>query len=359
MYKRRSFNVMLAGMIVLCLVVVIALVYAGFAGQLNITGTSVQRTSNWDIHFENLSNITTTGSAKVLSQPSLDGTTTIEDYSVSTTSPGDTISFTFKVVNDGNYNASISSVSVGTSECTGTDSTSNTNVYGKLSYTLTYENGATVQTGDTLYAKDYSIMKVTLTYADFSDASLLPTADVSISGIGITINYQQSGSALVKDNGEVANNKVYHQGDKITLNNEDYYVIANSGAGQDYVVALKNDPLTSMAYGSNSDYDSSNVKSYIENWIINNFYNDELKEVNNYKARLINKNEYDNLDNSYNWRFDSGYSYWTMTPKTSNDGLQMWAINNDGDIYNYFYIANSNAVRPVINVYKDKITQAS
>ncbi len=46
--------------------------------------------------------ITITGSAKVLSQPSLDGTTTIEDYDVTVTSPADTISFTFKVVNDGN-----------------------------------------------------------------------------------------------------------------------------------------------------------------------------------------------------------------------------------------------------------------
>ena len=371
MYRRRNFNVLMIAIATLSLVIIVSLVYAGFTGQLNITGTAVQRTSNWDIHFENLSNITTTGSAKVLSQPALDGTTTIEDYSVSTTSPGDTISFTFKVVNDGNYNASISSVSVGTPQCTGTDTTSNTNVCGKLSYTLTYENGATVQTGDVLYAKDYAVMKVTLTYADFSDASLLPTADVSISNLGITINYGQSGSALVKDNGEVANYRVYHQGDKITLNNEDYWIIANSEAGQDYVVALKDLPLTAneitnaggtsstsgdslgkMSYhSSSSEYETSNIKSVVDNWANSRFMNSELKEVDNYSARLITRTEYLTISNKNSWRYKSNW-YWTMTPYNSS---QVWIIlssyaPNPGNVH-----ATDGSVRPIINVYKSAL----
>ena len=352
MYRRRNFNVLMIAVVTLSLVIIVSLVYAGFTGQLNITGTAVQRTSNWDIHFENLSNITTTGSAKVLSQPALDGTTTIEDYSVSTTSPGDTISFTFKVVNDGNYNASISSVSVGTPQCTGTDTTSNTNVCGKLSYTLTYENGATVQTGDVLYAKDYAVMKVTLTYADFSDASLLPTADVAISNLGITINYQQSGSALVKDNGEVANNRVYHQGEKITLNNEDYWVIENSGADKDYVVALKDLPLTRMF--KPYDYDTSDVKTYIDNWTDTNFVNDELKEVDGYKSRLITKSEYENILTIHNWR--AGYEYWTMTGYYEVGNVS-YAIKADGSIgfQDYSYAGRNTYIRPVINVYKSAL----
>ena len=409
MYKRRSFSVIFAGMMVLSLVIVIALVYAGFTGQLNITGSSVQRSSTWDIHFENLSNITTTGSAKVLSQPTLNGTTTIEDYSVSTTSPGDTISFTFKVVNDGNYNASISSVSVGTPTCTGTDSTSNTNVCSKLTYTLTYENGASVQTGDVLYAKDYVIMKVTLTYADFNDSTLLPTSDVSISGLGITINYQQSGSALVNDNGTVANNKIYHQGEKLTFYNEDYYIIADSGAGQDYVVAIKDLPLTvaevsqyggvgtdnnhvnkytydaapgtvynqqgygGMAYytsetcgvinGSNvtsgckTDYDSSDIKYVVDNWSNNVFVNNELKTVNNYKARLITRSEFMNLpiiNDGSGWQnWVGGYAnfWWTMTE--ANSQLTVHYINRGSMNQNEVY--KCPVVRPVINVYKSAL----
>ena len=401
MYKRRSFSVIFAGMMVLSLVIVLALVYAGFTGELNINGMSVQRSSTWDIYFENLSSITTTGSAKVLSQPSLDGPTTIEDYSVSTTSPGDSISFTFKVVNDGNYNASISSLSIGTPTCTGTDSTSNTNVCGKLSYTLTYENGASVQANDILYAKDYQIMKVTLTYAEFNDPSLLPTADVSISGLGITINYEQSGSALVNDNGTVANYKVYHQGDKITLNNEDYWLISNSGAGQDYVVALKDKPLTVaelnlyggvgtennhvnrytsssqgtatnysgygyMAYyssatckssdisGCTTNYSNSDVKFVLDAWADDVFTNGELKEVDGLNARLITKNEYQSIPTTYTWRYKPMNGL-TMS-QWGTDKSIVWFIDGSGNISGGIFVYDyRGAVRPVINVYKSAI----
>ena len=61
MYKRKSFSVIFAGMMILCSVIVIALAYAAFTGQLTINGTAVGRDSAWDIHFENVSNITTSG----------------------------------------------------------------------------------------------------------------------------------------------------------------------------------------------------------------------------------------------------------------------------------------------------------
>ena len=354
MYKRKNMKIMIGAFIGLGTIIIVSLVYAGFTGQLNITGTSTARQSNWDIHFENLSNVTTTGSAKVLTQPRLNGTTSIEDYDVTVTSPSDTISFTFKVVNDGNYDAEISSLNIGTPTCTGTDETSNTNVCGKLTYSLTDENGSSVQVGDKLLAKDYKIMKVTLFYQDFSDASLLPTADVSISGLGITINYEQSGSALVKDNGEVANNRVYHQGDKITLNNEDYWIIEDSGADKDYVIALKDIALTQMAFGSTALYDESDVKKYIDNWADNYFTNDELKEIDGYAARLIKSNEYRMIASKYSWSYS--FNYWMMSvcnlsanwvcgvesaaPGANRNFLSTWQAN----------------VRPVINVYKSAIS---
>ena len=372
MFRKKHFSILMIGVITLSLVIIISLVYAGFTGQLNITGVTTARQSKWDIHFENLSSITTTGSAKVLSQPELDGTTTIEDYDATVTSPGDTISFTFRVVNEGNYNASISSVSVGTPQCSGTDSTSNGNVCSKLSYTLTYEGGATVQTGDVLGAKDSITMKITLTYAEFNDASLLPTEEVTISNLGITINYQQSGSALVKDNGEVTDYRIYHVGDKVTVNNEDYYVIANSDVGRDYVVALKSEPLTvaevstygndisiyvsdqngygGIKYGS-TIYDNSDAKTIIENWTSDIFQSNELKEVDGYSARLITKEEYESISNIYNWRYNSKYMYWTMTSaggifNVKKDGL----ISADGP--NGHAVTGDIVIRPVINVYK-------
>ena len=405
MYSKNRMKIMIGAFTGLGVILLVTLIYAAFTRQLNISGTSVNRKSKFDIHFEELSTITTTGTAKALTQPRIASPTSIEDYSVSETSPGDTISFTFKVVNDGNYNASISSLSVGTPECSGTDSTSNSNVCSKLTYTLTYENGSSVQTGDILNAKDNVTMKMTLTYQEFNNASLLPTEDVSISNLGITINYQQSGNALVKENGEVADYRIYKQGEKIALNNENYYVIANSGTDKDYVVALKENPLTvaevnlyggvgtennhvnkggdgiaydnygygGMAYYSSDEcinrtyngcinnYDDSDIKYAVDAWSYDKFVNNELKEVDGYTARLIKTIEYSEIASSYDWKYNSLYWYWTMTEREFvNLHSYVYGINTNGDISNrdLFYANvyyNRDVVRPVINVYKSAL----
>ena len=334
-------------------------VYAGFTGQLNISsGNVVGRKSNWDIHFENVSNITTTGTAKVLNnhEPTINSNNPhqIDDYDVSLTSPNDSISFTFDIVNSGNYNAKITSIDIDTPECSSIDQASATNMCNNLTYTLTDINGASISVNDIVYAKDKLSLKVTLTFNDISDASLLPTEDVSISNLGIEIDFVQEGNALVKDNDEVANYRVYHQGDKITLNNEDYYVIANSGAGDDYVTALKLNILTNMAFSidnSTNEYDLSSVKDYVDNWAATTFINDELKEVNGYSARLLTKDEADILSgHSFTW-FVGNNRYWTMTPYIYNN---IYLVSGDSIVY-VGRSASSVNVRPVINVYKSAL----
>ena len=393
----------------LSIVMLIGLIYAAFTGQLNIAGSGVSRISKWDIHFENLSTITTSHTAKVLAQPRLASGTSIVDYSVSVTSPGDTISFTVDVVNEGNYNAEITSVSVSTPSCSGDDSTSNNNVCNHLHYSLTYDSGASVQVGDTLYAKETNKMKVTLTYDDTVIASELPTEEVSISNLGITITFEQSSDALVKENGEAADYKVYKQGDKITLNNEDYWVIEKSGAEQDYIVALKDTPLnvsevnlyggvgtennhvnvydgsgcpqtacningygalayytsetcglvngTGIGTGCTSEYDSSEVKYVVDAWAVDKFENDELKTVNGYSSRLITAAEYGEILNTFSWRYNSSYNYLTMTGMTK---AVVYCVRSDGSLSS-IPAGNSYGaltIRPVINVYKSAISQS-
>ena len=405
MYKRRNINVLMIAIATLSLVIIVSLVYAGFTGQLNITGTAVVRDSKWDIHFENVSTITTTGTAKVLSnhQPVINSNnpTQIQDYEVSLTSPSDSISFTFDVVNDGNYNAKITSVSVGTPQCTSTDTTSATNMCNNLTYTLKYSSGATInQNSDIVYAKDKVTMKVTLTFNDINDASLLPTAGVSISNLGIQINFEQEGNALVNETtGEVINTKVYHVGDKVTVNNEDYWVIAYSGTGQDYVVALKVNLLTAsevnqygideneinhinkegnlsndglVAYDFNEQcnsyrnnggcnkYDDAQIKYIVDAWASDKFLNNELKEVDGYKARLIKLNEAnDNLlcnqnncgQSPYVWIYNVG-RYWVY--ESGNSATAKYI--HDGTIHGYHWRMDASYyVRPVINVYKSAL----
>lgn len=248
----------------------------------------------------------------------------------------------------------------------------------KLIYTLTYDNGSSVQAGDILAAKDSVTMKVMLTYTEFNNASLLPTEDVSISNLGITITYTQSGSALVQDNGETSDYRVYHQGDKITLNNEYYYVIANSGADQDYVVALKENPLTYSEmndykgdasftvynvngygitpFGSSDEYAISYVKEIVETWASDKFVNNELKTVDGYRARLIMKTEYETISSEYAWRYLYLRRNWTMS-KVGGYG-NVYVVQTNGSINTAHYSgdgSNAPLVRPVINVYKSAL----
>ena len=248
---------------------------------------------------------------------------------------------------------------------------------GNLSYTLTYEGGASVQTGDTLYAKETNTMKVTLTYDDTVTASELPTFEVSISNLNITIDYQQSSDALVKDNGEVANNKVYHLGEKITINSADYYVMEDSGAGQDYIVSgvdggmayytsetcgYVNDTL--VISGCTTDYNLSDIKYVIDNWSNAVFQNEELKAVNGNKARLITIEEASRFGCSPNTAYscktpvysDILKAYWTMTANPTSI-FSMYSIYHqysswDSKVYSSSFAAR---VRPVINVYKSAI----
>ena len=399
MYKRNNMKIMIGAFIGLGTIMLVTLIYAAFTGQLNIAGSGVSRISKWDVHFENLSTITTSHTAKVLTQPRLASGTSIVDYSVSVTSPGDTVSFTVDVVNDGNYNAEITSVSVSSPSCSGDDSTSNNNVCSHLHYSLTYDGGASVQVGDTLYAKETNKMKVTLNYDDTVTASELPTEEVSISNLGITINFEKSSDALVKDNGEVADYKVYKQGDKITLYNEDYYVIEKSGADKDYVTLLKAEALTieevntygvghinryingsvgvvnnRNGYGgiafytsetcgyvngsnvmtnSTTDYSQSEIKYVIDAWAQAKFLNNELKTIDGYSARLITTTEYNTIPSTYSWQYNSQYWYWTMTP--SNYGFAMLDIESNGRIRSGGITGSNGVVQPVINVYKSAL----
>ena len=111
--------------------------------------------------------------------------------------------------------------------------------------------------------------------------------------------------------------KEYNVGDEITYRGEKYYVMYDSDLFSNYVVLLKKDVLTkeqvntygkeynsengeypyyisdtcngSITSGCNPNYYTSSVKKVIDNWI-SEFKND-LVEVNEYKARLIDIND--------------------------------------------------------------------
>lgn len=173
--------------------------FASLQTSLQINGSATVKSSKWDVHFANLTAVTKTGDATEVTAPTIKSnnsvaSTLIGDYSVTLTSPGDSISYKFDITNAGDYNAKISSITIPTPTCTGNGTNAladANNVCSKLTYTLTYTDGGAVAKDDTLTAGQTKNVTLKLAYSDDIIASELPKDDVSITNLQIPIVYVQ------------------------------------------------------------------------------------------------------------------------------------------------------------------------
>ena len=274
-------------------------------------------------------------------------------------------------------------------------------------YSIKYQGGASlIANTDILHSKETQTLVVELKYANITNSNLLPTHDIDITGLGISLTYVQSGNAKVNTDGTTPYDP-YPIGGQITVANEQYYVVS-SNPSDDYVIALKVNPLTAdeliSAGGETSDtgsnlgrmnyynsvtcnqsdksdcknlYSLSPIKEVIDGWAASKFTHSELKTVDGYAARLINRNEIETneeivclpgepcetqyrLKNNF-FALDN-YDYWTMSQYNDSNHM-VWFVDRYGfvrgaDVYGYYGQA-LNVVRPVINVYKSAIQNNS
>lgn len=203
--------------------VAVSISYAAFTQNLNINGTANVKATAWDVHFANLSNAVRSGTAREITAPTIKASRTdIGDYSVSFATPGDYIYYTFDVVNDGDYDASISVFTLGEPTCSGTDATSNMNVCSHLFYVLFYTDDEMVGEGDTLKVGETRNMTLALAYSSSIDQSELPTSEVTVGNLGITIQYAQDSYADGINYRYATNYSQFRIGESI-LNNEVTY----------------------------------------------------------------------------------------------------------------------------------------
>ena len=95
-YRRTSFKTLF--LIVLAVSVFgLGIAYALLSTTLTITGTTSVSAATWDIHFNNLG-ATYTGDA-TYTLPQFTSATSLTDYEIVLTKPGDSVTFTFDIVN--------------------------------------------------------------------------------------------------------------------------------------------------------------------------------------------------------------------------------------------------------------------
>lgn len=196
MKEKKTWVTMTVVIAVVAVVAFVSIAYAALSQQLDINGNATVTTSSWKIKFSNLGTIKKTGDAKEITAPTINtNDTKIGDYAVTLTTPGDSISYTFDVVNEGDIDAEISSITIPTPTCTGNGAQATidaSNVCDNITYTLKYTDGTAVQTGDTLDNGVTKSMILTLTYSSSVTPNMLPSNDVAISNLAIAIVYSQA-----------------------------------------------------------------------------------------------------------------------------------------------------------------------
>lgn len=195
---------------------------------------------------------------------------------------------------------------------------------------------------------------------------------------------------LEKKASKIKKNESYEVGDAVLYNNEYWYVLSNN---DDYITVLKDKPLTAselgkyainngedygniMYYNNNTctnnrdcnDYNKSDIKVVLDSYIVS--INDDLKEVNGYKIRLITIKELislgfkDNTNTLYYemnettpfWIGTNGGEYWTMPfNNTANNTFLVSDYNNNSYVYESNTSNTLALVRPVINLKKSAI----
>lgn len=189
MEKKRTIRMLILGALVVG-VMGATIAYSAIQSTLEIKGTATMQTATWSVAFSNLSAPTLLGDASVTTAPTL-GDALIGTFSVIVTKPGDSVSYTFDVENAGDLDGKIGTFTKAASPtCTGVSATNAeadaTLVCSNLTYTLTYTSGgAAVAQNDLLGSGQTRNMTLTLSYG----GSSLPTDDVNITGLDITMIY--------------------------------------------------------------------------------------------------------------------------------------------------------------------------
>lgn len=185
--ERKVKTLSIAALIVAVLGLTVA--FAALSTQLTINGTAEVKAATWDIHFANLSEATLTGTATVATAPTL-AATKIGDYKITIVKPGDGVKYTFDVENKGTIDAKLGTFTKPEPVCTSAGTAAEAaKVCAGLTYTLTYtDTGAAVKAEDTLAKGETKNLTLTLSY----DSDSVPTNDVEISGLDITMVYNQN-----------------------------------------------------------------------------------------------------------------------------------------------------------------------
>ena len=178
-------------------VVGLSLGYAALQQSLEIStdATVGSKEDNWKIYFADADEGTATGTAEVGNISLTNTDVTVNNVKLK--APGDSVTYTFSVKNDGTIDAKLGTYTLKEATVTGSGDQKEqdeTLVKGNYEYKLAYaDNDGVIAEEDELAHSTSKKIKLTITYK--STAQSLPEKEVTISGLGATLLYEQNTSA--------------------------------------------------------------------------------------------------------------------------------------------------------------------
>ena len=171
-------------------VVGISIGFAALSTRLEITGNAKVVPANWNVHFD--SNYTFSANSTAASEgttPTINNTE-FKNYQIVLTKPGDKGTYTLTVKNDGDIDAKVGTVSLGsTLTFAGSSAADEALVQSNVTYTLTWSDGTAIAVGDELAHGTSKDIVVEVEYS--AEATALPESAVTVSGRDLVLTFVQ------------------------------------------------------------------------------------------------------------------------------------------------------------------------
>ena len=173
-YKKKKY-----GLLIIVMLLFISVGYALINTTLKMNGSSKIKHAKWDIYFDNITNESGVRS----SETKIDDKKTTVSFDIDLKKPGDFYEFNVDTVNDGTLDAIIDST-----ELTGLSN----NTKEIIDYTVTYNDGTSVNKCDTLNVGDRKKLLVKVKYFDNVKEEDLLVNNENLK-LKFKINYVQTG----------------------------------------------------------------------------------------------------------------------------------------------------------------------
>ena len=367
-------NIKIPVIIVLIIAIVsLGVAFAAFNSTLIINGTASVDEVTWDIVFEGLTteNVldspVVVGSASVVTAPTIkNNSTDISTYSVTLSAPGDSITYNFKIHNKGTIAARVTNLDIQSGVNLTTDTakrTSALNTLNNIDYKIYYTEGNAIIGNDLekdcLAPGEEELVSLRIIFLPSDDESVLPSTDLLLDNLGVTITYQSETSCAADSGG--GNSGGGNGGGGNAFQNIDgaYYTYQNKS----FIGTGVNRVILSTNIISDSEY-YEEIEGLPVNFIIDNgaganprylyWSKPTAQEVaENYctGCRLMTYAE------AYAWDSTAGDSDSSKRVGTYNgsdrDWLladyssdEYWGVDSNGGINNYSY----SGVRPAVSI---------